>query len=69
MGLMYNVDGARFVDEGVNVRNFTYAKFGRAILQQRNGIAFQIWDVDAASWLRSEEYANNVVEKVIVQSI
>lgn len=69
LGLMYNVDGARFVDEGVDMRNFTYAKFGRAILQQRNGIAFQIWDADAASWLRSEEYADDVVEKVTAQSI
>jgi precorrin 3B synthase CobZ len=69
LGVMYNVDGSRFVDEGIDMRNFTYAKFGRAILQQRNGIAFQIWDADAATWLRSEEYADDVVKKIRAHSI
>ncbi|KAF6802087.1 fumarate reductase flavoprotein subunit [Colletotrichum musicola] len=34
LGLMLNVEGNRFVDEGIAMRNYTYAKFGRAILQQ-----------------------------------
>ncbi|KPA36479.1 fumarate reductase flavoprotein subunit [Fusarium langsethiae] len=41
LGLMLNVDGQRFVDEGVDLRNYTYAKFGRAILQQPEQLAFQ----------------------------
>lgn len=69
LGLMFNADGDRFVDEGVDLRNFTYAKFGREILKQPNGIAFQIWDADGASWLRKEEYAENVVERVSANSI
>jgi succinate dehydrogenase/fumarate reductase flavoprotein subunit len=69
LGLMFNADGARFVDEGVDMRNFTYAKFGRAILQQRNGIAFQVWDADAAKWLRDEEYADDVVTKITADSV
>ena len=69
LGLMFNADGLRFVDEGEDMRNYTYAKFGRAILQQPNGIAFQVWDSDGASWLRKEEYADDVVEKIRANSI
>jgi len=64
LGLTFNADGVRFVDEGEDMRNYTYAKFGRAILQQPNGVAFQVWDSDGASWLRKEEYADDVVEKI-----
>ncbi|KAK2050909.1 hypothetical protein LY76DRAFT_651783 [Colletotrichum caudatum] len=34
LGLVINVEGNRFVDEGVAMRSYTYAKFGRSILQQ-----------------------------------
>jgi|SRR6266480_488866 len=69
LGLMFNVDGLRFVDEGEDMRNYTYAKLGRAILQQSSGVAFQIWDSDGESWLRKEEYADDVVEKILANSI
>lgn len=69
LGLMFNADGDRFVDEGVDMRNFTYAKFGKAILQQPNGIAFQVWDADGAKWLREEEYADDVVERITASSL
>ena len=69
LGLMFNADGDRFVDEGVDVRNLTYAKFGKAILQQPNGIAFQVWDADGAKWLRREEYADEVVERITANSL
>ena len=69
LGLMFNADGDRFVDEGVDMRNFTYAKFGKAILQQPNGIAFQLWDADGAKWLRKEEYADDVVERMTANSL
>lgn len=69
LGLMINADGQRFVDEGLDMRNYTYAKFGRAILQQPDGVAFQVWDAEAARWLRSEEYADDVVEKITADSI
>ncbi|OCL05957.1 FAD/NAD(P)-binding domain-containing protein [Glonium stellatum] len=64
LGLMFNVDGVRFVDEGLDMRNYTYAKFGREILHQPESIAFQVWDANGTSWLRSEEYADDVVEKI-----
>lgn len=69
LGLMFNADGLRFVDEGLDMRNYTYAKFGRAILGQPNGYAFQVWDADGASWLRKEEYADDVVERITAGSI
>jgi precorrin 3B synthase CobZ len=68
LGLMFNTDGSRFVDEGEDMRNYTYAKFGRAILQQPNGVAFQVWDANGTNWLRSEEYADDVTERVSANS-
>ena len=69
LGLMFNAEGERFVDEGIDMRNFTYAKFGKAILAQPNGIAFQVWDADGVKWLRKEEYAEDVVERMTANSI
>lgn len=44
LGIMLNVEGHRFVDEGINFRNYTYAQFGRAILGQPQQKAWQIFD-------------------------
>jgi tricarballylate dehydrogenase len=44
LGVMLNADGERFVDEGKNFRNYTYAQFGRAILEQPGSFAWQIFD-------------------------
>ena len=43
-GIMVNLNGHRFIDEGETWRGLTYAKMGRAILTQPQGIAFQIFD-------------------------
>ncbi len=43
-GIMINLSGHRFIDEGETWRGLTYAKIGRAILAQPQGIAFQIFD-------------------------
>ncbi|KAI0755313.1 FAD/NAD(P)-binding domain-containing protein [Daedaleopsis nitida] len=64
LGLMLNARGVRFVDEGEDFRNYTYAKFGREIISQPGGYAFQVWDSTVVPWLRKEEYADDVVEKV-----
>ncbi|KAI0381201.1 FAD/NAD(P)-binding domain-containing protein [Hypomontagnella monticulosa] len=60
LGIMVNVDGKRFVNEGFDLRNFTYAVFGKEILKQPQGIAFQIWDVEGSKLLRKEEYADDI---------
>ncbi|KAL6880727.1 FAD/NAD(P)-binding domain-containing protein [Trichoderma novae-zelandiae] len=69
LGLMLNTDGDRFVDEGVDLRNFTYAIFGKAILAQPGHTAFQVWDSQMTPWLRDEEYRDGRVEKIIASSL
>jgi succinate dehydrogenase/fumarate reductase flavoprotein subunit len=69
LGLMLNVLGKRFVDEGEDMRNYTYAKFGRRILEQKKGEAFQIFDAKVSNWLRKEEYGNDVVRKVTADTL
>ncbi|KAG9777909.1 hypothetical protein ABEF95_011620 [Exophiala dermatitidis] len=69
LGLMVNTQGHRFVDEGVDLRNYTYAKFGRAILMQPQQRAFQIWDQRTIPWLRAEEYRPERVRQIMADSI
>lgn len=64
LGVMINANGDRFVDEGIDYRNYTYAIFGRAILGQPGGIAFQVWDQQTIPWLRDEEYRDGIVKKI-----
>ena len=45
--IMVNSNGERFADEGEDTRGRTYAKMGRAILNQPGGVAFQILDAKA----------------------
>jgi tricarballylate dehydrogenase len=53
-GLIVNLDGKRFVDEGADFRNYTYAAYGREILKQPLGAAFQIFDEKVKHLLRDE---------------
>lgn len=69
LGLMFNTNGQRFVDEGVDLRNYTYAKFGRAILMQPGQMAFQIWDSRTIPWLRDEEYREERVQRIMANTI
>ncbi|KAG4427848.1 hypothetical protein IFR05_016666 [Cadophora sp. M221] len=69
LGLMVNVNGDRFVDEGVDLRNYTYAKFGRAILEQPESTAFQVWDARTTPWLRPEEYREERVQLITASTI
>lgn len=55
LGVMLNAKGDRFVDEGVNFRNYTYAQFGRAVLEQPGHFAWQVFD-DKVSDLLYGEY-------------
>src|SRR3546814_11196740 len=57
---MVNAHGRRFVDEGADMRNFTYAKYGRAILAQPDQFAWQIFDAKVAPLLRDEYRIRNV---------
>jgi tricarballylate dehydrogenase len=53
-GLIVNLEGRRFVDEGADFRNYTYAAYGREILKQPLGAAFQIFDEKVKHLLRDE---------------
>ena len=55
-GLIVNVDGKRFVDEGADLRNYTYAKYGREILNQPQRVAFQLFDQKTKHLLRDEYF-------------
>ncbi len=54
LGVMLNAQGERFVDEGANFRNYTYAQFGRAILEQPGQFAWQIFDAKVFDLLYAE---------------
>ena len=54
LGLIVNINGERFVDEGADFRNYTYAKYGREILNQPYGVAFQLFDQQTIAKLRDE---------------
>jgi tricarballylate dehydrogenase len=62
LGIIVNVRGERFVDEGADLRNYTYAKYGREILRQPQRLAFQIFDQKVVPILR-EEYRIREVTK------
>jgi tricarballylate dehydrogenase len=53
-GVIVNLEGRRFVDEGADFRNYTYAAYGREILKQPLGAAFQIFDEKVKHLLRDE---------------
>ncbi|QDA36940.1 FAD-binding dehydrogenase (plasmid) [Paracoccus liaowanqingii] len=54
LGIMINADAVRFVDEGRDFRNYTYAQFGRAVLEQPGHFAWQIFDAKVDDLLYAE---------------
>ncbi|HVB82354.1 MAG TPA: FAD-dependent tricarballylate dehydrogenase TcuA [Candidatus Binataceae bacterium] len=67
-GIMINASGQRFVDEGADFRNYTYAKYGRVILGQPGNFAWQIFDSKVLNLLR-DEYRIKQVTKVVADSV
>lgn len=67
-GVMVNANGRRFVDEGADFRNYTYAKYGRVILDQPGNFAWQIFDSKVTHLLR-DEYRIKQVTKVTANSL
>jgi tricarballylate dehydrogenase len=53
-GILVNARGERFVDEGADFRNYTYAKYGRVVLEQPQQFAWQVFDAKVAHLLRDE---------------
>jgi len=67
-GIMINARGQRFVDEGADFRNYTYAKYGAEILKQPGQFAWQIFDSKATHLLR-DEYRIRQVTKETADSL
>jgi tricarballylate dehydrogenase len=66
--IMVNTEGKRFVDEGADFRNYTYAKYGRAVLQQPGQVAWQIYDSKVSHLLR-DEYRTRQVTKITAPTL
>ncbi len=69
LGIIVNNRGERFLDEGADFRNLTYAKYGRVILQQPDSVAYQVFDASLRPMLRSEEYEMPGISEVIADSV
>jgi tricarballylate dehydrogenase len=54
LGIIVNLRGERFVDEGADFRNYTYVKYGRAVIGQPRRTAFQVFDQKVLDILREE---------------
>jgi tricarballylate dehydrogenase len=67
-GIYINAEGRRFVDEGADFRNYTYAKYGRVILNQPGQFAWQIFDAKVKGQLR-DEYRIKQVTKVTANTL
>ncbi|AXF55711.1 FAD-dependent tricarballylate dehydrogenase TcuA [Salicibibacter kimchii] len=65
LGLIVNIKAERFVDEGADFRNYTYAKYGKETLKQPEQKAFQLFDSQVRPMLR-EEY--NLEEATYVKA-
>ena len=66
--IMVNANGERFCDEGADFRNYTYAKYGREILNQPHQFAWQIFDQQVVH-LQRDEYRIRQVTKVTADTI
>ncbi len=67
-GIYINAEGRRFVDEGADFRNYTYAKYGRVILSQPGQFAWQVFDAKVKGQLR-DEYRIKQVTKVAANTL
>src|SRR4030081_1876993 len=66
--IMVNATGRRFVDEGADFRNYTYAKYGRVILEQPGQFAWQIFD-QKVKHLQRDEYRIRQITKRTANTI
>lgn len=69
LGIVVNTEGRRFIDEGADFRNYTYARYGREILRQPGGLAFQLFDAKTRPLLRPEEYDSRPISEEIADTI
>ena len=68
LGIMVNASAERFVDEGADFRNYTYARYGHEILKQPAQLAWQVFDAKVAKLLR-DEYRIRRVTRVVADDL
>jgi tricarballylate dehydrogenase len=66
--ILVNATGKRFVDEGADFRNYTYAKYGRVVLEQPGQFAWQVFD-QKVKHLQRDEYRIRQITKVTGNTI
>jgi tricarballylate dehydrogenase len=71
-GVMINVEGRRWIDEGADFNSFTYAKYGGLILKQPRGLVYQIFDSKAVElfeprYWTSEPLKSDTLEGLVRQ--
>jgi tricarballylate dehydrogenase len=67
-GILLNARGERFLDEGADFRNYTYAKYGREVLKQPRQFAWQVFDAKVRRLLR-DEYRIRQVTRVTAETL
>jgi tricarballylate dehydrogenase len=67
-GVLINAEGKRFIDEGADFYLYTYAKCGRALLQQPDQFAWQVFD-SQVKHLMHDEYRIRQVTRVVADSL
>jgi tricarballylate dehydrogenase len=68
IGIVVNMKGERFIDEGADMRNYTYAKYGREVMKQPMRAAVQIFDAKTIDNVR-DEYRIREVTKAEANTI
>lgn len=70
-GVILNVNGERFVDEGEDARAHTYAKFGRRIFQEPKHRGYIVLDTDKQELARAtgptDPYESNTLEELFAK--
>ena len=68
LSIMVNAGGRRFVDEGAEFYNYTYAKYGAEVLKQPAQFAYQVFDAKVKHLLRPE-YGDRRVTRVVAGTL
>jgi tricarballylate dehydrogenase len=68
LSIMVNAEGRRFVDEGADFYNYTYAKYGAEVLKQPGQFAWQVFDAKVKPLLL-KEYGGRNVTRVTANSL
>ena len=69
-GITVNAHGVRFYDEGEDQHSYTYAKTGRAVLNEPGGVAYQLYDQQALKMFRhGAAYQATMVEAPTIREL